>query len=277
MSLRPFGWLILPGMSAPPVLENVDVRVADAVATVTLNRPQQLNPLGLAMQRDLRAALEFAAAEDEVRVVVLTGAGDRAFSAGADLAAQNDASPELDKYFSREMFRDLLLFTQRLGKPLVGRVNGHAMAGGFGLTCACDLLIASDNATFGTPEINVGLWPMMLQALMMRNLPRKFVMRMLMLGERFSAQEMKDIGYVMEVVTFDGLDEAVARVTTNLARKSPLIMRIGRDSFFRQQDMELAPALSYLHSALSLVSMTEDSQEGIRAFVEKRRPEFRGR
>lgn len=264
-------------MSTPPTLEYVDVQVRDAVATVMLNRPEQLNPIGLSMQRDLRAALEYAAGEDEIRVVVLTGAGEKAFCAGADLAAQNDTSPELDKYFSRELFRDLLLYTQRLGKPLVGRVNGHAMAGGFGLTCVCDLLIASDNATFGTPEINVGLWPMMLQALMMRNLPRKFVMRMLMLGERFTAQQMKDIGYVMEVVPYAELDEAVARVTANLARKSPLIMKIGRDAFFRQQDMELSASLSYLHSSLSLVSMTEDSLEGIRAFVEKRRPEFKGR
>jgi enoyl-CoA hydratase/carnithine racemase len=255
----------------------VTLAVSDHVGTITLNRPAQMNPLSLGMQRDLDSALKHAAQDPEVRVVVLTGAGDKAFSAGADLQALNNDGGELDKYFSRELFRDLLMSTQQLGKPLIGRINGHAMAGGFGLTCVCDMLVAAESATFGTPEINVGLWPMMLQALMIRNLPRKFVMRMLLLGERFSAQQMQQVGYVSEVVPLAQLDDAVAEFTGKLVKKSPMVLRLGRDAFFRQQDMELSAALAYLHTSLSLVSLSEDAREGIAAFVEKRPAQFTGR
>ena len=264
-------------MTNTPTFENVIVEFRDRVATVVLNRPEQRNPLSIPMQVDLTAALEWASGEPDCRVVVLTGAGEKAFSAGADLGSLNDDASELVKYHSRELFRDLFSVIQRLGKPLVGRINGHAMAGGFGLACACDIVVAAESATFGTPEINVGLWPMMLQALMIRNLPRKFVLRMIMLGERWTAEQMHQVGFVSEVAPYADLDTAVAKITGQLASRSPLVMRLGRDAFYRQQDMELGAALAYLHSSLSLVSLSEDAREGIAAFVEKRQPEFRGR
>lgn len=265
-------------MMTAPVLDHVLVTTAEAVATVSLNRPEQYNPLSAGMQRDLTAALQWASHEPTVRVIVLTGAGTKAFSAGADLQSLRSESEmsELEKYQSRELFRELLVSTEKLGKPLIGRINGHAIAGGFGLACTCDILVAADSATFGTSEINVGLWPMMLQPLMMRNLPRKLALRMMMLGERFSAQQMQQAGFISEVVPYGDLDAAVASITGRLATKSSLILRLGRDSFYSQQDMHMPEVLAYLQSSLSLVSMSNDAQEGIAAFLEKRRPDFKG-
>ncbi len=263
---------------SPPTLENVLVQAGGRVATITLNRPEQRNPLGAAMIADLRAALEWARAEAEVRVVVLTGAGDKAFCAGADLASFASDVPELVRHQERHGFVDLFLLMQDLGKPIVGRINGHALAGGFGLACSCDLVLAVERATFGTPEINVGVWPAMIQAVLTRNLPRKVVLEMALLGGRWTAAQLRDLGLVNRVApTLPELDSMTEEVAGALARKSPAILKLGRDSFYRQQDMEFRAALEYLQSQLTLVTLSEDSGEGVRAFFEKREPEFKGR
>jgi enoyl-CoA hydratase/carnithine racemase len=213
----------------------------------------------------------------EVRAVVLTGAGDRAFCAGADLSSFDGGMSDLDRYRSRDLFVELFALMASLGKPIVGRINGHALAGGLGLACSCDLLVAVDTATFGTPEINVGIWPMMIQAILARNLPRKVLLEMEMLGDRWTATQMQSYGVVNRVVPHDQLDSTVNEITDKLARKSPVAMRLGRDSFYRQQDMEFRTALDYLQGQFMLVTLTEDAQEGIKAFFEKREPDFRGR
>ncbi len=261
-----------------PSLESVAVAAQERVATVTLNRPEQRNPLSSAMLGDLRTALAWCRDEPEVRVVVLTGAGDRAFCAGADLAGFDADVPELEQHHDRHQFVDLFVLTQELGKPLLGRINGHALAGGFGLACACDLLLAVETASFATPEINVGVWPAMIQAVIARNLPRKLVLEMILLGDRWTAAQMRDAGLVSRVLaTLPELDAATAEMAARLATKSPSSLRIGRDSFYRQQDMEFRAALEYLQSQLSLVALSEDAREGVRAFFEKREPVFRGR
>jgi enoyl-CoA hydratase/carnithine racemase len=265
-------------MAEPPRLENVLVDVAARVATVTLNRPEQRNPLSSGMLRDLRAALAWCREEDEVRVVVLTGAGDRAFCAGADLGSFEAEATELHRHHDRHQFVDLFLQLQDLGKPVVGRINGHALAGGFGLAAACDLLLAVATATFGTPEVNVGVWPAMIQAVLSRNLPRKVLLEMELLGERWTAERMRDVGLVNRVAaTLEELDAMTADIAGRLARKSPAILRLGRDSFYRQQDMEFRAALEYLQAQLTLVTLSEDAKEGVAAFFQKREPEFRGR
>jgi enoyl-CoA hydratase len=265
----------MPG--APP-FENVLVDVGDLVATVTLNRPEQRNPLSAGMLGDLLDALAWCRDEPDVRVVVLTGAGDRAFCAGADLASFDADVPELRRHHDRHRFVDLFLLMQDLGKPIVGRVNGHALAGGLGLACACDLLLAVESATFGTPEINVGVWPAMIQAVLARNLPRKVLLEMELLGERWTAARMREVGLVNRVAgTLEELDAITADVASRLARKSPAVLRVGRDSFYRQQDMEFRAALEYLQAQLTLVTLSEDAREGVAAFFQKREPEFRGR
>jgi enoyl-CoA hydratase len=270
--------LALGAVPQSPTLENVLVGVRDLVATVTLNRPEQRNALSSGMLADLHAALAWCRDEDGVRVVVLTGAGDRAFCAGADLGSFEADLPELRRHHDRHRFVDLFLLMQDLGKPIVGRINGHALAGGFGLAGACDLLLAVESATFGCPEINVGVWPAMIQAVLARNLPRKVLLEMALLGERWSADRLREIGLVNRVAaTVDALDAMTADVAGRLAAGSPAVLRIGRDSFYRQQDMEFRAALEYLQAQLTLVTLTEDAREGVAAFFEKRAPEFKGR
>ena len=264
-------------MTETPALEQVVVSVAGHVATVMLNRPEQRNPLSATMLRDLATAFRWCQQESEVRVIVVTGAGDRAFCAGADLNSFDGGMTHLERHRSRDLFVELFALMASLGKPIVGRINGHALAGGFGLACACDLVVSTDTATFGTPEINVGIWPMMIQAILARDLPRKVLLEMEMLGDRWTATQLQGLGVINRVVPHDQLDNAVKEITDKLAKKSPVAMRLGRDSFYRQQDMEFRAALDYLHSQFTLVTLTEDSKEGIQAFFEKREPDFKGK
>jgi enoyl-CoA hydratase/carnithine racemase len=262
----------------PPRLDHVLVETADRVATVTLNRPDQRNPLSAGMIGDLRSALAWCRDQPGVRVVVLTGAGEKAFCAGADLASFSAEVPELVRHHERHGFVELFLLMEDMGKPLIGRLNGHALAGGFGLACACDLLVAVEGASFGTPEINVGVWPAMIQAVLARNLPRKVVLEMVLLGERWTAAQLHEVGLINRVVADQAeLDRVTGEIAGALAKKSPAVLKLGRDSFYRQQDMEFRAALEYLQSQLSLVTLTEDAREGVTAFFEKREPEFKGR
>jgi enoyl-CoA hydratase/carnithine racemase len=246
------------------------------VATVTLNRPDQRNALSATMLRELAAAFRWCRDTSDVRVTVLTGAG-RVFCAGADLTSFDGDMTELERYRSRELFVDLFILMSELGKPIVGRINGHALAGGLGLACSCDILVALDTATFGTPEINVGIWPMMIQAILSRSIPRNVLLEMEMLGERWTATQLQSLGVINRVVTHEQLDPTVNEISESLAKKSPVAMHLGRDSFYRQQDMDFAAAMRYLHGQFLLVSQTEDSREGIQAFFEKREPNFKGR
>jgi len=260
-----------------PALEQVMMSVEGHVATVTLNRPEQRNPLSATMLRDLATAFRWCQQEPDVRVVVLTGAGERVFCAGADLNSFDGGMTDLERHRSRDLFVDLFTLMESLGKPVVGRINGHALAGGIGLACACDLLVSTDTATFGTPEINVGIWPFMIQAILSRNIPRKVLLEMEMLGDRWTATQLQGLGVINRVVPHDQLDGAVKEITDKLVKKSPVVMRLGRDSFYRQQDMEFRAALYYLHSQFTLVTLTEDSKEGIKAFFERREPDFKGK
>lgn len=251
--------------------------VADHVATLTIDRPEKRNSLSWTVMTSLRHAFAAAKADLDVRAVVLTGAGDRAFCAGADLsgmagdagyAALHDARGELARLF-REMWA--------LGKPIVARVRGYALAGGFGLACACDLVLCSDDAQFGTPEIDVGLWPHMITVPLTRSMPPKRALELMMTGRRVSADEAERIGFVHRVVPVDELDAAVHELTATLASKSPAVMKLGRDSFYAVWDQAADDALALLHPLLTVTASTEDAAEGITAFVEKRQPQWRGR
>lgn len=259
-----------------PELEQVELALRDHVATVTLNRPEQRNPLSATMLRDLASAFRWCKGEPDVRVAVLTGAG-RVFCAGADLSSFDGEMTAVEKFRSRDLFVDLFVLMAELGKPIVGRINGHALAGGFGLACSCDILVAVESAAFGTPEINVGIWPMMIQAILSRSIPRHVLLEMEMLGARWTAAQLQSLGIVNRVVPHGQLDSTVAEIAEQLAKKSPVAMRLGRDSFYRQQDMDFRAAMHYLHGQFLLVSQTEDSREGIKAFFEKREPDFKGR
>ena len=258
-------------------LEHVLYDVSGPVATITLNRPDQRNALGPVMLRDLRAALADAKHDAGVRAIVLTGAGDKAFCAGADLAGFAADATEIERHRERGQFVELFLEMERLGKPIVGCINGHALAGGLGLALSCDLLVAADTATFGTPEIRVGLWPMMIMSIVVRNIGRKRALQLFLSGDRIDAQTALQWGAVNRVVTPSEVRESSATWAAELARWSPLIMRLGRDAFYDIDGLDFEAALRHLQSELTVVSLSEDFREGVAAFLQKREPNFTGR
>jgi enoyl-CoA hydratase len=257
--------------------EQLLYEAADGVATITLNRPEQRNALSAQLLAELVDAIEAARDDEAVRCVVLTGAGDKVFCAGADLGGFAADVPLVQKHYASDLFLEFFRLMPRLGKPSLCAANGHVLAGGLGLALSCDLVIAKDSATFGTPEINVGAFPYMIMSIIYRNVPRKKVNEMILLGERLSAEEAVTYGLANKAVPEDEFDAAVAEWAGKLASKSPVLMRLGHDAIYRQQDMALDDALEYLRSQLSLTFSTEDILEGVQAFFEKREPNWKGR
>jgi enoyl-CoA hydratase len=199
------------------------------------------------------------------------------FSSGANLGAFGADAPTVHKHFGSDAFLRVFKLLGELGKPSIVAANGHVLAGSLGIALACDLIVAKEGAGFGTPEINVGLFPFMIMALIYRNVPRKKTNEMLLLGERLTAEEAREAGIVNKVVPAEEFDGAVEEWATKLASKSPVVMRLGKDAMWRQMDMPLADALDYLRSQLTIELSTEDAIEGVTAFFEKREPEWKGR
>ncbi len=251
--------------------------VAAPIAKITLNRPERRNPLSPVTLGELVHALEAARSDDNVRVIVIAGAG-KVFSAGGDLGAfagKTGASGE--PAITPASFVELNLTMAKLGKPTIARVHGKAMAGGLGLVVSCDVAIAADDVELGLPEINVGLWPMMISATIFRNVSRKRGLELMLTGDRISAATGLEIGLLTKVVPSADLDRAVEEYASKLVQKSPTALRLGLTAFYASQEMELEPALRYLQSQLMAVLSTEDAREGLTAFLEKRPPVWKGK
>jgi enoyl-CoA hydratase len=247
------------------------------VATLTLNDPDTRNALSPEMLAGLIAGFERSRDEDEARCVVLRSSHERTFSSGANLGGFAADKPLVERHFGSERFVHLFKLIGELGKPTICAAGGHVLAGALGIALACDLIVASEEASFGTPEINVGTFPFMIMALIYRNVPRKKANELLLLGERLSAREALEAGIVNKVVPATELDAAVSAWAVKLAGKSPVIMRLGKQAMRRQLDMPLDDALDYLRAQLTLASSTEDIVEGVTAFFEKREPQWKGR
>jgi enoyl-CoA hydratase/carnithine racemase len=250
---------------------------ATGVATIALDDPDTRNALSDALLDDLLSAFTAARDDDAVRCVVLTSTHEKVFSSGGNLAGFAADVPLVHKHAATARFPRLFTLIGELGKPTLCAANGHVLAGALGLALACDLVVAREGVTFGTPEINVGVFPFMIMALIYRNVGRKKTNELLLLGERIDAAEAERIGIVNRVVAAEGFDAFVADWAGRLAAKSPVLMRLGKDAMFRQQDLAFAEALELLRHNLTLAFSTEDVQEGVRAFFEKRDPEWTGR
>src|ERR687895_2036449 len=245
---------------------------ASGVATIALDDPETRNALSDDVLDDLIEAFELARDDDGVRAVVLTSTHEKVFSSGGNLAGFAAEAPLVHKHFATDRFPRLFRMIGELGKPTICAANGHVLAGALGLALACDLIIARDGARFGTPEINVGVFPFMIMALIYRNVGRKKTNELLLLGDQITAAEAERIGIVNRVVAAAEFDAAVREWAGKLAAKSPVLMKLGKDAMFRQQDMAFADALEYLQAQLSLAFSTEDVREGVQAFFEKRDP-----
>ena len=257
--------------------DTVQYSVADRVATIALDQPDTRNALSDALLGDLLAALEAARDDDAVRCVVLTSTHEKVFSSGGNLAGFAAEVPLVHKHFATERFVRIFSLLGELGKPSICAANGHVLAGALGLALACDLIIAREGARFGTPEINVGVFPFMIMALIYRNVGRKKTNELLLLGEQITAQEAERIGIVNRVLAAEEFDAGVRDWAVKLAGKSPVLMKMGKDAIFRQQDMAFEDALDFLRSQLTIAFSTEDIQEGVKAFFEKREPRWTGR
>ncbi len=245
----------------------------EGVACLTINREAKRNSLSISAVELFHEYLDKIRDEADVRAVLVTGAGEKAFCSGGDLAG-GTGEGKVDPF---QNYADLLKKIVSFPKPTVARVNGYCLAGGMGLMLACDIVVAKKSSKFGTPEVNVGLWPMMIGALIFRNAMRKRAMEMILLGDRMTAEEALGMGLVTRVVEDADLDNEVDKVTKVLAGKSPIGMKIGKEAFYTMADMGFEEALDFLSGKIAEVASTEDAIEGITAFIEKRDPVFKGK
>ncbi len=260
-----------------PPYETLRYDVAEAVATIALDQPETRNALSDALLDELLAALAQARDDPAVRCVVLASTHATVFSSGGDLAGFTADVPLVERHAANDRFPRLFELIGRLGKPVVCAVDGYALGGAVGLALACDLVVASEQATFGTPEIDVGLFPFMIAALIARNVARKHMTQLLLLGERLDAHEAHRIGIVNRVVARDAFGAAVGEWSQALARKSPLLLKLGKDALYAQQDMGFLEALAHQRAQLALALSSDDAHEGVAAFLERREPRWTGR
>ena len=255
-------------------MEQVRYEVDGAVARVTIDRPERHNAMSFQVMEELGQAFEMAKTDDAVRVVVLTGAGERAFCAGADLGGIGSNAGPTRMHEARGGPAAIFKQLWHLGKPTIARVRGYCLAGGFGLALSCDFVVASDDSTFGSPETDIGLWPYQITVPMIRSMPPKVALDLMMTGRKVKAAEGERMGFISRLVPAADLDATVDELAATLAGKSAVVTRWGRNAFYRAIDMAGEEALDYLHAMLTVATHTDDATEGLTAFAEKRAPKW---
>lgn len=242
-------------------------------ATITIDEPERMNPMSVETMRGLLDLTGRAMDDTDVAVVVYTGAGDEAFCAGGDLSGSFVDDP-IGLHDSRGDIARLFRLMMRGGKPTIARVNGHALAGGFGLAVACDITVCVEGAKLGTTEVRVGLWPMMISTVLARVMPRKAALEMMLTGRTITPEEAHRLGAVSRVVSREQLDETIDGIVAALLALSPAVLLLGKDSFYTMLDTDIDTALDRLQGGLTEVALTEDAREGVAAFLEKRDPDW---
>lgn len=251
--------------------------VSNGVLTLTIDREERRNALSAEVLDGLLDGVRARALADDVRVVVVTGAGEKAFCAGADLSPPSPDATQLDLHEGRGGLRELVLAMRACPRPVVARVQGLCLAGGVGVALGCDVVVSSDTAEYGLPEVNIGLWPFMVGALVARHVSPKRAMDLMLTGRRIDAATAYEWGLVSRVVPAASLDETVASLCEGIAAKSPLVLRMGKAAYYAAEEVALAPALEALQAQLSLLTQSHDAVEGVTAFLQKRPPTFTGR
>ncbi len=259
--------------------ETINSEVRGQTGWLTLNRIERHNSMNPAMLQELISALKELDQNEEVISLVLTGAGEKAFCAGMDLGGGEAMQlGPIDRHELQRRFIDLLKTIKELKKPIVARVQGLALGGGFGLMSACDLVVATEDSRCGTPEINLGLFPYIIMATLIRNTgSNKHLLEMMLTGEKISAEEACKLGFINRVVKREKLNDAVEEISNTLNSKSPAILRLGRRAFYTMRDLNYEQAMEYLSAMLALNLQAEDMIEGVTAFMEKREPHWRGK
>lgn len=254
--------------------QNVIVERTDHIGKITLNRPDALNTVNMQMAKDINDALLELEADSDVHVIIIKAAG-RAFCAGADIKEFPDKSVTALELRNRPPLDQFLKTIAAITKPVIAQVHGHATADGCGLVAACDLVVASDDAFFGTTAINVGLFCTTPSAPLSRCVGRKKSLEMLLTGDLIDAQEAYRVGLVNKVVPKDELEQATMELAQKIASKSPTAVQIGKRAFYTMSDMEYNKALDYLAEITVILVTSEDAHEGVTAFLEKRSPQWK--
>ena len=252
-------------------------RVENRIGYITINLEPQGNAITVEAIQLFHEYLDQAEKDENVRVIQLTGTGEKSFCTGAQLGGVMKGGNTEGSVNRPSGYANLLDKLVRFPKPTVARVNGYCLAGGLGFMMACDIAIAKEEAKFGAPEVNVGLWPLMIGALIFRNVLQKKAMEMILLGERMTAQEALKMGLITRVTTANNLDEETGKILKKLASLSPVGVRIGKQAYYDMATMPLKEALLFLSGKLGELALTEDAREGITAFMQKREPVFIGR
>jgi enoyl-CoA hydratase/carnithine racemase len=251
--------------------EALRYEAAGGVARITIDRPERRNALSWTVMTELRAAFAAARADSEVRVVVLTGAGDKAFCAGADLSGMAQGAGFADLHDARGELARLFREMYELGKPIIARVRGYALAGGFGLALACDLVVAADDAQFGTPEIDVGLWPFMITVPLVRSMPPKKVLELMMTGRRVGAEEAERIGFVNRVVPDGEALPAAVELAAQIAAFPWRCVVNDRRSVYEGLGLGVADALAIEDELGRDTIFAGDFQAGVDRFTQHQR------
>jgi enoyl-CoA hydratase/carnithine racemase len=254
-----------------------DLRVTreDGVLRLVITREDRRNALSSEVLDGMTEAVRHL--EEGDRVVLVASAGDTVFCAGADLAVMESESTGLEQHEARGGLRRLVVALRECPLPVVARVQGLCLAGGVGLVLGCDVAVASDAAAFGLPEVNLGIWPFMVSALLARHVSPKIAMDLMLSGERISASRALDVGLLSRVVPAADLDAQVGALLAALAAKPPVAVRLGKAAYVAAQESTLLPALEAMQAQLSLLTQTADAQEGVSAFFAKRAPHYTGR